>query len=311
MSPKKQYKPRVWSKYNKSKVLAGNIFVHFSDDIEEWWYEGKKNGKQGRDKTYSDQTIEFSLLVYTLLMRKLRQTQGFIQGMLDLLQLKLTAPDYSTISRRSLKLDIPYRMLKPTDDLHIFVDSTGVSIHVGNSYWNEYKHRKTDQKKWLKIHVCVNVKTGEVLANTLTDPCTSDSSQVEPLLKQLPDQLEKFYGDTAYDRDQVYDAIKAHQSMPVDIVIPPIATSSIPDEQNNLTQRQKHILYINDKGRHRWDAKNKYGQRQKTEGVFARLKSTFGERLLSRDSCAQKTEISLKFKFLNKMNELYTDGYVR
>ena len=56
-----------------------------------------------------------------------------------------------------------------------------------------------DKQKWLKVHCCVNAKTGEVLSNTLTDACTSDSSQVKPLLDELPDQIEKFYGDGAYD----------------------------------------------------------------------------------------------------------------
>ena len=57
--------------------------------------------------------------------------------------------------------------------------------------------------------------------------------------------------------------------------------------------------------------KHNYGQRQKAEGVFAKFKALFDEKLLSRDSCAQQTELNLKCKWLNQMNKLYTAGFAR
>ena len=131
------------------------------------------------------------------------------------------------------------------------------------------------------LYFCVNAKTGEVLSNTLTDCCTSDSSQVKPLLNELPDQIEKFYGDGAYDRHQTYDAIAGNQSSVVDIIIPPLESSQTPEDPKfDLTQRDKHVEYIQNKGRLRWNNKHNYGQRQKAEGVFAKFKALFDEKLL-------------------------------
>ncbi|MCF6778033.1 transposase, partial [Thiotrichales bacterium 19X7-9] len=150
-----------------------------------------------------------------------------------------------------------------------------------------------------------------IMAITLTDTCTSDSSQVPDLLKQMPDILEGFYGDGAYDRKQVYEAIKAHQDWPVAIIIPPIETLQVPDDPSiELTQRQKHHLYLKNHGRDKWRNKYKYGRRDKVEGSFARFKASFGEDLLSRDNCAQITEIKLKCHYLNKVNNLYADGFM-
>lgn len=311
MKKRSSYKPRNWSEYNKAKINSGNIFIYFKEDIKDWWYSTESNGKKGRNNLYSNQSIELALIVHYLFKIPLRQTQGFIEGMFEKFGLNLNAQNFSTISRRSQHLDVLYRTLDPTDNLHIVVDSSGVQIHSGNQ-WNAYKHRVKDKQKWLKVHFCVHAQTGEVLSNTLTDGCTSDSSQVKPLLDELPDQIEKFYGDGAYDRHQTYDAIAEHQSSVVDIIIPPLESSKTPeDPEVELTQRDKHVEYIQNKGRLRWNNKHNYGQRQKAEGVFAKFKALFDEKLLSRDSCAQQTELNLKCKWLNQMNRLYTAGFAR
>ena len=137
--------------------------MYFKDDIGEWWYNTESNGKKGRNNLYSNQSIELALIVHYLFKIPLRQTQGFIEGMFEKFNLNLNAQNFSTISRRSLHLDIRYRTLDPTDNLHVVIDSSGVQIHSGNQ-WNAYKHRVKDKKKWLKMHFCVDAKTGEVLS---------------------------------------------------------------------------------------------------------------------------------------------------
>lgn len=307
---KKQYKPKDWSSYNQSKVKAGNIFLNLSEDINDWWYD-KATGvsNTGRPKRYSNRAIEFILTIRCLFKTKFRQTQGFIEGLFSQMGIELSVPNYSTLSRRAKALHIVYRRQDFKDDIHISVDSTGLKVHSGNQ-WNAYKHRKKDKQRWLKFHLAVDAKSGEIMASTLTDACTSDSSQVSPLLNQIPDMLEGFYGDGAYDRHQVYDAIKSHQDWPVDIIIPPVKTLKIPDDPSiELNQRQRHRLYLENHGLDKWRSKHKYGRRDKVEGTFAKFKATFGESLLSWDNCAQITEIRLKCRYLNKMNDLYTKGF--
>ena len=48
-----------------------------------------------------------------LLRLPLRQTQGFIQSLLDLMPLALAAPDYSTLSRRQGSLAVVCRPNAP------------------------------------------------------------------------------------------------------------------------------------------------------------------------------------------------------
>ncbi|MCF6776038.1 transposase [Thiotrichales bacterium 19X7-9] len=94
---KKQYKPKNWSSYNRSKIKAGNIFLNISEDINDWWYDKAiEISNTGRPKRYSDRAIEFILTIRYLFKTKLRQTQGFIEGLFSQMGLALNIPDYTT-----------------------------------------------------------------------------------------------------------------------------------------------------------------------------------------------------------------------
>lgn len=311
MSGRFQSKPRYWHEYTQAKIQEGNIFIHLSPDIENYWYADNSKARRGENQTYSDACIELILGIRFLFKLRLRQAQGFVMGLLKFMGLDLRTPDYSTLSRRAKNLDVIFRESDPADNLHVAVDASGVGIYTADE-WNAQKHQKKSHRKWLKLSILINVKTGEVLANTLATSDDSDSSQVAPLLEQLPDMIEGFYGDGAYDKDKTFDAIKAHQSFPVDIVVPPIETLGVPEDPNQpLSRRQQHRQYIDQYGRDRWRAKTKHGRREKVEGTFARFKNMFGEKLLSQDKSVQQTEINIKCKILNQFNKLYTSSFIK
>jgi hypothetical protein len=54
-----------------------------------------------------------------------------------LTQLKLTAPDYTTLSRRSAKLESKLKR-RPSGPIHLIVDSTGLSVR-GEGQWATWK----------------------------------------------------------------------------------------------------------------------------------------------------------------------------
>ena len=220
-----------------------------------------------------------------------RQNQGFLQGILNALPASLEAPDYTTMSKRGNGLTVDLECKYSGDPINIAIDSSGVRVHSGQE-WSQVKHRKKDKKKW---------------------PTQSDSNQVQVFLEQIQAPINTVFADGAYDRNSTFDAIKKYpQNNDITVVIPPIKTASLPDEsRSDLTQREQHILYLSKNIRDKWSSKFRYGQREKSEGVFSRLKTAFGERLSSRNFSLQKLEIHLKIKLLNQMNELYTEGFAR
>ena len=148
-----------------------------------------------------------------LLRLPLRQTQGFIQSLLDLMPLALAAPDYSTLSRRQGSLAVVLPTQCPDKPMHLVVDSTGLKVY-GEGEWKVRQHGWTKRRTWRKLHVGVHEATGEVVAQTLTSNRIDDASQVAPLLTQVDEAVGAVGGDGAYDKQKVFDALATPPSSP-------------------------------------------------------------------------------------------------
>jgi hypothetical protein len=68
----------------------------------------------------------------------LRQTEGLIGSILQLLGLDLAVPDHSTLSRRAETLEVP-RPGCGGEPVHLLVDSTGLRL-CGAGEWLMEKH---------------------------------------------------------------------------------------------------------------------------------------------------------------------------
>ena len=67
------------------------------------------------------------------------QAEGFLHALFEMMRLDLSAPDYTTLSRRSQHLRRRLRPVPPGESLHLVLDSTGLSI-VGEGEWAAAKH---------------------------------------------------------------------------------------------------------------------------------------------------------------------------
>src|SRR3978361_795688 len=139
----------------------------------------------------------------------LRQTEGLITSVLALMGLMLSAPDHSTVSRRSVTLPVIRPVSVPQGPLHVLIDSTGLQIY-GAGQWLEAKHGAKSRRRWRKLHLAVDAASGMIVAQTLTDQDTDDPSQVGPLLDQIDDPIVQVTADGAYDGAPTYQTIPAH-----------------------------------------------------------------------------------------------------
>ena len=92
-SSKKQvvYHVKNWRAYNRSLVQRGSLTVWLSQEaIDGWRYDGP--AQRGAQFLYSDQALEMARTLRKLFGLALRQTQGFVQSLLALLALELSAP---------------------------------------------------------------------------------------------------------------------------------------------------------------------------------------------------------------------------
>ncbi|MBN1607415.1 MAG: transposase [Polyangiaceae bacterium] len=130
---RKPYKTGNWPEYEAGLRQRGSLAVWISEDELKGWGPRKRGQrKPGGQEQYSNHAIETALTVGTVFHLGLRQTEAFLRSLFSVLNLDCRAPDVTTISRRARKLG-RLSICRPAGKtpVHILIDSTGLSIHVG------------------------------------------------------------------------------------------------------------------------------------------------------------------------------------
>ncbi len=239
----------------------------------------------------------------------LRQTEGLIGSILQLLGLDLPVPDHSTLSRRAETLEVP-RPRAGKEPVHLLVDSTGLRL-CGPGEWLTEKHGSRTRRSWKKLHLATDADTGEIVASVLTDRDADDGSRVGPLLDRIDGPVASFTADGAYDRGDVYAAVEARHPAAA-VVVPPRA-NAVPSEAaaSAPTQRDRHLQCVAERGRMGWQRASGYNWRALVEADIARWKRVIGDGLRSQRYGRQATEVAIAANVLNRMLDLGRPEYVR
>jgi hypothetical protein len=241
-------------------------------------------------------------MVRTAFKLALRQTEGLLASLITLMDLSISVPDHTTISRRTVTLPVIQADPVPHGPLHLLIDSTGLQVY-GASQWLEAKHGAKSRRKWRKLHLAVDAGSagsGMIVAQTLTDQDAGDPSQVAPLLNQIECRVTRVTADGAYDGAPTYDTIAAHGD-DIQIVNPPRSTAVLSGAQGPLEQRDRHLEMITEKGRLAWQKAADHGQRSLVETTMGRYKALIGLRLRACGFAAQQTEAAIGVAVLNRM----------
>ena len=293
--PKMSFKVQNWPEYEAGLRRRGSLTSWIEDDALEHWQSCGPGG-QAR---YTDAAIQTSLMVRTAFKLPLRQTEGLMESVLTLVDLTISAPDHTTVSRRAVKLPVIRPAAVPHGPLHGLIESTGLQIYWAGQ-WLETKHGARFRRKWRKLHLAVDAANGMIVAQTLTDQDADDPSQVAPLLDQIDGRIARVTADGAYDGVPTYQAIVEHGDG-IEVVIPPRATAVPTGEPGSPTQRDRHPEIITERGRLAWQAATNYGQRSLVETTMGRYKALIGPRLRARSFAAQQIEAAIGVAVLNRM----------
>ena len=135
---KTKYRVTNWAEYDRALVERGDITLWISPEAIRAW-TAKPSGRRGAPQKYTDLAIETALPLRQVFRLPLRQAEGFLRSLLDLMDLSLEAPDHTTLSRRSKGLNVKLVALQSKKPIHLIIDSTGLSI-VGEGEWAAAKH---------------------------------------------------------------------------------------------------------------------------------------------------------------------------
>ena len=263
---------RNWPEYETGLQKRGDLTVWLSDAALDAW-RATPSGKPGGQRTYANIAIEAALTIRMVFHLPLRQTEGFLRCLAEMLKVDLPIPDHTTLSRRLKKLgDIRFRRLPTDRPIHLLIDSTGLRVHVG------HVQKPPRKRAWRKLHLAVDADTGEIVASDLNTRRTHDCTQVPALLDQIADPIASVSADGAYDTKAVYEA--AHEQgegRAVRVLIPPGRDAQFSPKPSAALQESK---------------------RSRVENTMHRYKTIIGRSMRSRTFDGQRVEVQLASKIL-------------
>src|SRR4051812_28955053 len=125
--PAQQHRVKNWAEYDAGLRARGSLTVWFTAEAIEAWRAVPRTARGGQP-CYSALAITTALTLRAVFRLPLRQTEGLIGSVLQLLGLDLSVPDYSTLSRRAQSLELPAQPRTTGDPIHLLVDSSGLKL---------------------------------------------------------------------------------------------------------------------------------------------------------------------------------------
>ncbi len=295
---KTKYRVKNWVSYDRALVQRGDVTLWLSTDATDAW-RPSPSGRPGGQKKFSDQAIETALTLRLVFRLPLRQAEGFLRSVLSLMGIDLEAPDHTTLSRWSQRLEVGFPRLPPKGPIHLIVDSTGLSI-VGEGEWAAAKHARRGRRGWKKLHLGVD-RSGVIVAQALTEATVDDATTGIELIAAVDDDIARVTADAAYDTIAFYEAAGAGGAT---VVVPPDKTARVSQRRPRSSARNRTVKVVKAIGRRRWKKASGYHRQARAENAFFRCKSIIGEALRARASGGQVVEASLACNVLNRMTEL-------
>ena len=294
-------KKTYWSKYNNELIRRGKVTFWFDKEISKTWYSKQMPAGRYTD-FYSDEAITALITLKYFYSLTFRETKGLAESLVELMNMELDIPCYTTLSSRQKKLSLKIiKTLESNESVHIVVDSTGLKVY-GEGEWKVRKHGVGKRRTWTKLHLAVDESNNQILAVDVTGNDMGDCESFDKLIDELKDEnISQVSGDGAYDTKDCYKKVDGVGARGV---FPPRKGAKIEQHGNSKKpslQRDEHIRNIRKNGRSQWKKEEKYHQRSLSETAMYRFKVKFTEKMASRDFKAQINECLIKCNILNKM----------
>ena len=218
-------------------------------------------------------------------------------------------PDYSTLCRRqkTVTIQIPFR--RGGGPLNLLVDSTGVKMR-GEGEWQVRRHGASRRRQWRKVHLAMDVATGDIRAVEFTSSQHGDSPVLPSLLAQIPrdEPIGTVTADGAYDTRKCHTAIVERGGT----AIIPIRKNGRPWKEDGPAARARNDILRTSRhcGRALWKRLTGYHARSRIEAKMLCLKS-FGDRIMAREPDRQTAEIHTRIALMNRFSALGQAEIVR
>lgn len=294
----RRYHIRNWKQYITALINRGSLTVWLDPQAVNHWLNAQPADGRGRPRLYADAAITCALLMREAYHLPLRQTQGLICSLFRIMSIDLPVPHYSTLCRRARKLSIKLRAVSKRP-VELLVDSSGFKVY-GEGEWYTRLRKQFKRRTWRKLHIAVDHDSGLIVSGVGSHKDLLDRFALAGLLNQVASRVEAVYADGAYDYKVCYKAIFERGG---EAVIPP-KERGVLHKQEWMESRNRNIKRMRRLGLDKWKQRSGYHKRSLVETAFHRLKKVFSDRLRSKRTEAQDTEMLMRCAALNRMTSL-------
>ncbi len=298
-APRKPRNPRNWKQINEKLVQRGDIsfYLEFLDTWDADLARANKD-KVGNSFTYPDALFVVATVLRFLFSTPYRTLEGLFRALGRLAG--FPAPSYSTIYQRCKHIDLhDWLPQKPvTGSLDIAIDASGLK-EVNHGEWLRKKWGDGTKKRrgWLKLHLCVNADTGEVLAHDLTTEQVGDQATFVPLVEACLDKglkVNRALGDGIFDIKEIFNFLAKKKIAPG--IRPRKNASRL---SRGCPARAQEVRDLQDYGYDRWRDSRQYQKRYTVERDYSAYKERFGESTMALKWENQEREVTNKLALLN------------
>lgn len=112
--------------YHEALINRGSLTFWIDEQELNLWCSTEHHVGRGRGFQYSNTVIETALMLKGLFNLPLWALEGFLNSVFSLMNVQLSSPGYSCISKRAVKVN--YRNTSRGAIAHLVVDATGVLL---------------------------------------------------------------------------------------------------------------------------------------------------------------------------------------
>ena len=319
-----------WKVYNEGLIKRGEILLDF-DIFKEWEEEISQlnKNKVGAPYQYPDSFILFLLRLKIMFQIDYRSLQGIENKLIVFIPKAKKSANYSTLQRRLKRLRIKLEIYQEgQNQQEIAGDASGLKTSNRGEY-RMSKYREGVKKRYVKLHIAVNIKTRQVVSSIITGDEVSDNTQLKRLIKgaEKRGKIVKGLFDSGYDSEENYWYLKERNIL---WGIKPRATLTggrLREEirkvkreiqrskkGEKITKLKKRLVRLEEMKEYqsnekKWKEKYGYGYRWRSEGRYSVFKRIFGDHVFSKDMESIKNEVQLKVNMMNQFTSFLIKAY--
>jgi len=293
---------RSWHDYDEALIERGCAILDLGSLVS--WREeldAMNADKLGRPFEFPNSYISFLAFVKVGFDIPYRTLEGITRELEEYVRF-VEEMHYTHMRRRilaSMKGKKPSEIVGKdadgTEPMTVIADSTGLSVSNKGSYIEDMW--KKEKRKYVKLHILADKKTGKIKGFRITSEKTRDNAKFVPMVKEVSKKkrVGKVYADAAYDARKNFNLLKEIGAEPA-IKLRKNATFKLMGSRG----RRDEALLLDALGYEGWKSVKEYGKRWLVEITFSAFKRVLGETLRGRRFLSQKVEASLKVMLYNR-----------